>query len=161
MTEPSLATPPFTWAGFRHGALLSLAFGASSFVYGIAFGVLARLVSPARRLRVVVDAGNGVAGRYGPELLRRIGCDVTELYCESDGSFLVPGSMTIRSLNRATGWRLPTSGPKTLNGLIVEYLEDIPQPGTSLKLKDYTLEIAKIEANKVRMTMLSLSVAFS
>ncbi len=42
MTETSVASPPFTWAGFRHGALLSLAFGASSFVYGIAFGVLAR-----------------------------------------------------------------------------------------------------------------------
>jgi phosphomannomutase / phosphoglucomutase len=44
-------------------------------------------VHPARRLRVVVDAGNGVAGLYGPELLRRLGCDVVELFCESDGSF--------------------------------------------------------------------------
>ena len=51
------------------------------------FEVIAGLVRPARRLRVVVDAGNGVAGRYGPDLLRRIGCDVTELYCESDGRF--------------------------------------------------------------------------
>ena len=41
MTETSTASPPFSWAGFRQGALLSLAFGASSFVYGIAFGVLA------------------------------------------------------------------------------------------------------------------------
>jgi phosphomannomutase/phosphoglucomutase len=51
------------------------------------FGVVVGLVRPARRLRVVVDAGNGVAGGYGPELLRRIGCDVVELYCESDGRF--------------------------------------------------------------------------
>jgi phosphomannomutase/phosphoglucomutase len=51
------------------------------------FGVVAGLVRPPRRLRVVVDAGNGVAGRYGPDLLRRIGCDVIELYCESDGRF--------------------------------------------------------------------------
>jgi len=41
VNKTSVASPPFTWAGFRHGALLSLAFGASSFVYGIAFGVLA------------------------------------------------------------------------------------------------------------------------
>src|SRR5881296_3956068 len=41
----------------------------------------------ARRLTVVVDAGNGVAGLYAPELLRRVGCEVVELYCESDGSF--------------------------------------------------------------------------
>ena len=40
-----------------------------------------------RRLRVVVDAGNGIAGVFAPELLRRLGCEVTELYCESDGSF--------------------------------------------------------------------------
>jgi len=51
------------------------------------FETIAAMVRPARRLRVVVDAGNGVAGLYAPALLRRIGCDVVELYCESDGSF--------------------------------------------------------------------------
>jgi phosphomannomutase/phosphoglucomutase len=48
---------------------------------------MSRLVRVARRLKVVVDAGNGVAGLYAPELLRRIGCEVVELYCESDGRF--------------------------------------------------------------------------
>jgi len=51
------------------------------------FETIERLVRPSRRLRVVVDAGNGVAGLYAPDLLRRIGCDVVELYCESDGRF--------------------------------------------------------------------------
>src|SRR5439155_211376 len=51
------------------------------------FDTIARMIRPARRLKVVVDAGNGVAGLYGPEVLRRIGCDVIELHCESDGSF--------------------------------------------------------------------------
>src|SRR5262245_17304616 len=51
------------------------------------FATIANIVKPARRLKVVVDAGNGVAGLYGPELLRRIGCEVVELYCESDGRF--------------------------------------------------------------------------
>jgi len=51
------------------------------------FATIARIVTPARRLKVVVDAGNGVAGIYGPELLRRIGCEVVELFCESDGRF--------------------------------------------------------------------------
>ena len=46
-----------------------------------------RLVRPPRRLKVVADAGNGIAGVYGPELLRRIGCEVIELHCESDGRF--------------------------------------------------------------------------
>jgi phosphomannomutase / phosphoglucomutase len=51
------------------------------------FETIAGLIRLSRRLKVVVDAGNGVAGLYGPELLRRIGCDVIELHCESDGSF--------------------------------------------------------------------------
>jgi phosphomannomutase/phosphoglucomutase len=51
------------------------------------FETLAGLIRLSRRLKVVVDAGNGEAGLYGPELLRRIGCDVIELHCESDGSF--------------------------------------------------------------------------
>jgi phosphomannomutase/phosphoglucomutase len=51
------------------------------------FDKVASLVRVSRRLRVVVDAGNGIAGHYAPELLRRIGCEVIELYCESDGSF--------------------------------------------------------------------------
>ena len=51
------------------------------------FDTISRIVKPTRRLKVVVDAGNGIAGLYGPELLRCIGCDVVELFCESDGSF--------------------------------------------------------------------------
>src|SRR5213595_1245895 len=54
------------------------------------FRTLSAMVRLARRLTVVVDAGNGVAGLYAPELLRRIGCEVIELHCESDGSFPRP-----------------------------------------------------------------------
>ena len=51
------------------------------------FGAIAAHVKLARPLRVAVDAGNGIAGSFAPELLRRLGCEVIELYCESDGSF--------------------------------------------------------------------------
>src|SRR5437667_205647 len=51
------------------------------------FDTVSRLIRLDRRPRVVVDAGNGVAGLYAPELLRRVGCEVVELHCESDGSF--------------------------------------------------------------------------
>ncbi len=51
------------------------------------FATVQRLVRLARPLTVVADAGNGVAGLYGPELLRRLGCEVVELHCESDGTF--------------------------------------------------------------------------
>jgi len=51
------------------------------------FQAIASTVTLARALTVVVDAGNGVAGSFAPELLRRLGCEVVELYCESDGTF--------------------------------------------------------------------------
>ena len=51
------------------------------------FQTVTRLVRPPRPLKVVADAGNGVAGLYAPDLLRRIGCEVIELHCESDGRF--------------------------------------------------------------------------
>lgn len=51
------------------------------------FDAIAKRVTMRRPLKVVVDAGNGIAGAFAPELLRRLGCDVIELYCESDGTF--------------------------------------------------------------------------
>jgi len=51
------------------------------------FAAITSRITLARGIRVVVDAGNGVAGLFAPELLRRLGCEVTELYCESDGTF--------------------------------------------------------------------------
>jgi phosphomannomutase/phosphoglucomutase len=51
------------------------------------FGAITQSVKLARPLKVAVDAGNGIAGSFAPELLRRLGCEVVELYCESDGTF--------------------------------------------------------------------------
>jgi len=51
------------------------------------FTVVTSIIRLARPLRVVVDAGNGIAGTFAPALLRRLGCEVIELYCESDGRF--------------------------------------------------------------------------
>ena len=53
-----------------------------------------------------------------------------DIHREPDGSYVVNGAINVRVLNRTLGWTLPTDGPRTLNGLIVEYLETIPQPGT-------------------------------
>src|SRR5262245_58333131 len=51
------------------------------------FGAITGRIRLARPLKVVVDAGNGIAGSFAPDLLRRLGCEVVELYCESDGTF--------------------------------------------------------------------------
>ena len=66
-----------------------------------------------------------------------------------DGSYIVDASLTVRSLNRSLNWNLPTDGPKTLNGLIMEALETIPESGTQLELAGHRIEIVKIAGNKV------------
>ncbi len=68
-----------------------------------------------------------------------------------DGSFLVEGSSPLRELNRKLGLSLPLEGPKTLNGLILEYFEDIPESGTSLKIADYPMEIVQTQGRFVKM----------
>lgn len=69
---------------------------------------------------------------------------------DPDGTWVVAGSTTVRALNRALGWNLPTDGPKTVNGVILEYLETIPEPGTSLKLHGHAIEIMQIGDNTVK-----------
>lgn len=68
----------------------------------------------------------------------------------SNGSVIIDGSATIREINRALHWRLPTNGPKTLNGLILEYIESIPKPGTGLRLAGYPMEILQVKSNRVK-----------
>jgi Mg2+/Co2+ transporter CorB len=69
---------------------------------------------------------------------------------EGDNTFLVNGAANIREMNRIMNWSLPTDGPKTLNGLILEILETIPEPGTCLKIDDYPIEIVEINENRVQ-----------
>jgi Mg2+/Co2+ transporter CorB len=73
--------------------------------------------------------------------------DVTE---QDDGSLLVDASVTVRELNRINHWSLPTEGPKTLNGLIIEYMETIPKSGVSIRLHGYPLEIMKRDENAIK-----------
>jgi Mg2+/Co2+ transporter CorB len=71
---------------------------------------------------------------------------------QDDGSYLLEGSSSLRELNRKLGLHLPLeSGAKTLNGLILEHLEDIPEAGTSLKITDYPIEIIQIQDRSVKV----------
>ena len=69
---------------------------------------------------------------------------------ESKDTFLVDATANIRELNRSQDWDLPTDGPKTLNGLIVERLETIPPTGASLDVDGYPIEIVEADENRVR-----------
>jgi len=73
-----------------------------------------------------------------------------DVHPEPDGSFVVSGSANLRELNRSMNWELPTDGPKTLNGLIVEQLEAIPEPGSTLTISGYPISILQTGENAVR-----------
>ena len=70
---------------------------------------------------------------------------------QSDGSFLLEGSSSLRELNRKLGWHLPLGETKTLNGLILEHLQDIPEAGTSVKIGDYRMEIIQTQDRAVKV----------
>ena len=70
---------------------------------------------------------------------------------QEDGSFLLEGSSSLRELNRKLGLHLPLDGPKTLNGLILDHLEDIPETGTSLKIAGYPIEIIQTQDRIVKV----------
>ena len=69
---------------------------------------------------------------------------------EEDNTFLVKATANIRELNRTQDWQLPTDGPKTLNGLILEMLETIPDPATCLNINGYPIEIVQTDDYRVR-----------
>jgi len=69
---------------------------------------------------------------------------------EADGSWLVDGSSTLRDLNKKLNLSLPLNGPVTLNGLIIEHFEDIPEPGTSFKIAEHHLEIIQTQDRIVK-----------
>lgn len=116
-----------------------------------------------RRIGFVVDEYGDVLGLVTLEdILEEVVGEFTtqpaalhrEVTPGPDGSFVVAGSAGIRAVNRALGWELPADGPRTLSGLIIEFLETIPEPGTSLKIADYAIEILQVGDNMVRTARL-------
>lgn len=73
---------------------------------------------------------------------------------EEDGSWIVDGSSALRDLNKKLGFEFPLDGPRTLNGLIIEHFEDIPEPNTSFKCGQHTLEIIQTQDRVVKSVRL-------
>jgi Mg2+/Co2+ transporter CorB len=73
-----------------------------------------------------------------------------DIHPEGGGSYIVDGSASVRELNRDMHWNLPIDGPKTLSGLIIEYLEVIPERPVCLRIAGYPMEIVKIQDNTVK-----------
>lgn len=113
-----------------------------------------------RRTALVVDEYGDIQGMVTLEdILEEIVGEFTtdpadtlmkEVHPQDDGTILVDGSANIRELNRMMNLDLPTGNAKTINGLMLEYLESIPEPGTSVLIDNYPIEIKQITGNTVK-----------
>ena len=122
---------------------------------------LAKFRRNKERIGLIVDEYGDIQGLITlDDILEEIVGDFTtsmtptpsdEVHPQPDGSFLVEGSASIRELNKEMNWHLPIDGPRTLNGVILEYLEEIPQPNISVRLAGYPIEILEVENNMVKM----------
>jgi Mg2+/Co2+ transporter CorB len=113
-----------------------------------------------RRMAFVVDEYGDIQGFVTLEdILEEIVGEFTtdpatithkHVHREGPGVFIVNASATIRALNRSLGWQLPTDGPKTLNGLLVEQLETLPESGAHVTVGEYEFEVLQIGENTIR-----------
>ena len=112
-----------------------------------------------KRIALVVDEYGVVQGIVTLEdILEEIvgefttdyAASVPEIHPQEDGSFLIDGRAQLRDINRALDWDLPTSGPKTLNGFVLEHLEAIPENNLCLRVDDYLFETLQIKDNVIK-----------
>lgn len=119
-----------------------------------------------RRIGIVVDEYGDVLGLVTLEdILEEIVGEFTtdlaassqDIHPQEDGSFVIDGATHLRDINRSLEWELPTGGPRTLNGLILEHLEDIPDANISIRIGDYLIEIVQVKDNMVKTARVRLA----
>ena len=114
-----------------------------------------------KKVAVVLDEYGSVKGMIDiKDILEEIVGELSDPHEEvkidikeqKDGSYLIDASISVREVNKRLGWDLPLSGPKTLNGLILENTETIPEANISLEIESYHIETVLIKDNMIKFT---------
>ncbi len=112
-----------------------------------------------RRLGIVVDEYGVMQGivtledlleEIVGEFTSNLSTDTEDIIHQADGSYLVDGTTTIRDINKSMKWELPTDGPKTLNGLLLEQLESFPEASVGVSIGRYRFEIIEMKGNLIQ-----------
>ena len=112
-----------------------------------------------KRVGLIVDEYGDIEGLITlTDILEIIVGEITsdtlekmDIMPQADGSFMLEGSMMIRDINKRINWELPTDGPKTLSGLILETAQSIPESNVGIKIGEYRFETVLIKDNVVKM----------
>jgi Mg2+/Co2+ transporter CorB len=117
------------------------------------------------RLATVVDENGDVLGRVALEdILEEIVGEFTSNLAETaddispqaDGSYIIDGTATVREVNKFLSWELPTDGPKTLSGLVLEQLESFPEANVGLAIGRHRFEVLELKSNVVQSVRATL-----
>lgn len=114
------------------------------------FGIVVDEYGELQGLVTMADILEEIVG----EFTTRSPLQASLFHAQEDGSWLIDGSCSLRDLNRKLDTKFPLDGPKTLNGLILEHFEDIPEAGTSFRIADHTLEIVQTQDRVVKVVRL-------
>ena len=115
------------------------------------FGIVVDEYGEVQGLVTLEDILEEIVGDFTTDIADQI----DEIHKISKDKFEIDGGATIREINKATGWSLPTDGPKTLNGLVLEQLENIPDGNISFLIDNYCFETANIEGAMVKKVAVS------
>ena len=115
------------------------------------FGIVVDEYGEVQGLVTLEDILEEIVGDFTTDIADQI----DEIHKISKDKFEIDGGATIREINKATGWSLPTDGPKTLNGLVLEQLENIPDGNISFLIGNYCFETANIEGAMVKKVSVS------
>ena len=123
-----------------------------------------------QRIALVVDEYGGVRGlvtledileEIVGEFTTDVAADLEEIYPQQDGSYIIEGRALVRMLNRALDWELPTAHARTVNGLILDRLELIPEANVCLRIGPYLIETQQIADNVVRSARVTVDPDWS
>ena len=85
------------------------------------------------------------------ELATDIDRETVEIMEQKDGSYLIDASIPLRELNKKLNWQLPINGAKTLNGLIIDQVETIPENNIKIEIENYSIETVLIRNNMIKI----------